>query len=374
MALSTSQLQNTSTNLNSTNSLNLGQSGGSNNNSSILQTLQSLFQIIAKLLKNDAGNNTSGSPANNTGCQNGGASPQSGGLSNADNTNTLGSNGNQNNQKSSESSSPESGKPTKTTFGKTSNEGTSSKTSSDSTKTSSTQTSKTDSTASSTNSTTASNKASDVNFATADTKNAEVVHETIYVGAGQTYDGGGKTYTAGSELGDGGQSESQKPLFVLAEGATLKNVVIGDNGADGIHVKAANSTAVNIDNVHFTNVGEDAITVKGKVNSSYQTNLNITNSTFQNASDKIIQLNSDANVTVNNVKAKDFGTFIRTNGEQQGDWKLNVSNISAENGSFNFIKSDSSTLDVNIGANVNLTNVKNHLNVKSSTEVSGDFS
>ncbi|MCU1791826.1 pectate lyase [Pectobacterium polaris] len=191
---------------------------------------------------------------------------------------------------------------------------------------------------------------------------ATVVNDTIKVGPGEVFDGGGKTFTAGSKLGDGGQAEGQKPVFELAQGATLKNVVFGDNAADGVHVRGD----AKIDNVHWTNVGEDALTVKS--NNGKPANVEITNSSAQGASDKIFQLNADANLTIDNFKAKDFGTFVRTNGGQQGNWNLNLSNIDAENGKFSFVKSDSEGLNVK-GNNINLTNVNNHYKVPDSANL-----
>ncbi|RLM25294.1 pectate lyase [Brenneria alni] len=188
------------------------------------------------------------------------------------------------------------------------------------------------------------------------------VDETIKVGPGEVFDGGGKTFVASDKLGDGTQKEGQKPIFELADGATLKNVVFGDNAADGVHVKGD----AKIDNVHWTNVGEDALTVKS--NNGKPANVEITNSSAQGASDKIFQLNADANLTIDNFKAKDFGTFIRTNGGQQGDWNINLSNIDAENGKFSFVKSDSDNLNVT-GGNINLTNVDNHYKVPQSANI-----
>ncbi|MEE3937999.1 pectate lyase [Pseudomonas viridiflava] len=201
-----------------------------------------------------------------------------------------------------------------------------------------------------------SGSATPVSFPTA-SSNPTVINETIKVGPGETFDGGGKTFTAGKALGDGGQGEGQKPMFELAEGATLKNVVLGENAADGVHVRAASEKAVNVDNVHWTNVGEDALTVKGEGGAKV-TNLNITNSSAQGANDKVFQLNADANVNVDNFKVKDFGTFMRTNGGQQGDWNLDLKNISAENGKFSFVKSDSEGLNLSTSG-IDLKNVEN---------------
>lgn len=193
--------------------------------------------------------------------------------------------------------------------------------------------------------------------------NPTVLNNTIIVKAGQEFDGKGQTFTAGPALGDGGQSESQKPLFKLEDGASLKNVIIGNNGADGIHLYGD----AKIDNVHFTDVGEDAITVKPNSDGK-KSNVEITNSSFANATDKILQLNADTSLTVDNVKAKDFGTFLRTNGGQQGDWDLNLNNISAQNGKYSFVKSDSEGLNVN-ASNISLDNVNNHYKVPDSARL-----
>lgn len=200
-----------------------------------------------------------------------------------------------------------------------------------------------------------------VEFPTA-SDDVTTVDKTIKVGPGEVFDGGGKTFVASNKLGDGSQKEGQKPIFELAEGATLKNVVFGDNAADGVHVRGD----AKIDNVHWTNVGEDALTVKA--NSGKPANVEITNSSAQGASDKVFQLNADANLSIDNFKVKDFGTFIRTNGGKQGDWNLNLNNIDAENGKFSFVKSDSENLNVT-GSNINLTNVKNPYKVPESADI-----
>ncbi|MEM0674979.1 pectate lyase [Dickeya oryzae] len=203
-------------------------------------------------------------------------------------------------------------------------------------------------------------KSGPVSFPTADNANAIVVNKPIYVGPGEIFDGKGKTYVAGPALGDGGQKEGQKPLFEVADGGSVKNVIFGNNAADGIHLHGD----AKIDNVHWTNVGEDALTVKS--NTGKPANVSITNSSAQGAADKVFQLNADAKFSVNNFKVKDFGTFVRTNGGQQGNWNINLSNIDAQNGKFSFVKSDSEGLKVNVN-NASLDNVNNHYKVPKST-------
>src|SRR5262245_66683690 len=59
-----------------------------------------------------------------------------------------------------------------------------------------------------------------------------IVHATIVV-SGTTFNGGCTRYVAGPELGDGSQSESQKPVFKGVK-RTLRDVVHGARAADGI--------------------------------------------------------------------------------------------------------------------------------------------
>src|ERR1044071_8828638 len=130
-----------------------------------------------------------------------------------------------------------------------------------------------------------------------------VVHETIRVTSG-TFDGGCRRFTAGSELGSGDQDEGQDPVFRVENGATLRNVVIGTNGADGIHVHNGGT----IDNVRWLDVGEDALTVKTSGT------VNIRNITGVNADDKFFQINAASTVNVSNCIIRNAGKALRQNG------------------------------------------------------------
>ena len=177
--------------------------------------------------------------------------------------------------------------------------------------------------------------------------NPNVVNDTIVVKAGETFDGKGQTFTAGSALGDGGQSESQKPIFQLEDGASLKNVVIGENGADGVHVYGD----AKIDNVHWSNVGEDALTIKPSETGKTH-NVEITNSSAKHAHDKIFQMNDNANIKIDNFAADDFGNFLISNNHQQGQWNIDMSNISLKNGNYSVVNSFNKE-----GTTVNLDNI-----------------
>jgi hypothetical protein len=149
-----------------------------------------------------------------------------------------------------------------------------------------------------------------------------VVNATIKVTG--TFDGGNQRFVAGGALGDGGQSESQQPLFDLAAGATLKNVTIGAPGADGVHC-AGSCTLLNI---NWTDVGEDAATFRGT-----NATVVVDGGSAASASDKVFQDNRGAggSVTIRNFRVSNFGKLYRSCGncKTQAARTVRISNITA---------------------------------------------
>ena len=127
-----------------------------------------------------------------------------------------------------------------------------------------------------------------------------VVNDPIVVKAGQTFDGGGKLYQAGAALGDGGRSEGQKPVFILEDGATLKNLQIA--GADGVHVYGD----ANIQNVWWKDVGEDALSKKK------EGDVKITGGGAFNAHDKIFTATAGGSLSIDGFTAENFGRLVAT--------------------------------------------------------------
>ena len=130
------------------------------------------------------------------------------------------------------------------------------------------------------------------------------VNETIRVTSG-TFDGGCQRYTAGSALGDGSQSEGQDPIFRVENGATLRNVVIGNNGADGIHVYNGGV----LDNIYWMNVGEDAMTIKSSGT------VTVRNIEGYDSDDKFFQINAASTLNVSNCIIHRAGKALRQNGD-----------------------------------------------------------
>jgi pectate lyase len=112
-------------------------------------------------------------------------------------------------------------------------------------------------------------------------------------------------------LGPGDQTENQKPVFLLAANAVLKNVIIGGSGcsaADGVHCESGSCT---LENVWFGDVGEDAVTFKGSSTSQVMT---ITGGGAFSASDKVIQHNGPGTIKISGFYVSDAGKLYRSCG------------------------------------------------------------
>lgn len=174
-------------------------------------------------------------------------------------------------------------------------------------------------------------------FATVKAASTRTITSTIVVAAGKTYDGKGITIKA-SGMGDGSQDEDQDPIFKLMKGASLKNVTIAAPGCDGVHCYGDN----NVTNVVWSDVGEDALTVKG---AGY---VNVTGGSASKASDKIFQLNKTCTFTIKNFTATTFGKVIRQNGGTSFTCKIYINNCTFKgNGAECIARTDSKTTQLN---------------------------
>ncbi|MFI5937340.1 pectate lyase [Actinoplanes sp. NPDC051494] len=115
-------------------------------------------------------------------------------------------------------------------------------------------------------------------------------------------DGGNKRYYASG----GGQEEGQDPIFELADGATLANVIIGAPAADGVHCLGS----CTLRNVWWLDVGEDAATFLGGTSATYT----VDGGGAKLASDKVFQHNGGGTLTIKNFQVSDFGKLYRSCG------------------------------------------------------------
>ncbi|RLK10022.1 pectate lyase-like protein [Micromonospora sp. M71_S20] len=124
-------------------------------------------------------------------------------------------------------------------------------------------------------------------------------------------DGGLKRYYG---IGDGGQGESQDPMFVLAPGATLRNVIIGAPAGDGVHCEG-NCTLIN---VWWEDVGEDAATFRGG------TTYTVDGGGARSASDKVFQHNGSGTVYIRNFRVESSGKLYRACGNCSTSYQRHV--------------------------------------------------
>jgi hypothetical protein len=122
-----------------------------------------------------------------------------------------------------------------------------------------------------------------------------------------TRDYGYARYYGTGDLGTDGQSEDQGPIFDLAPGATLKNVIIGSPAADGVHCEGS----CTLQNVWWEDVGEDAATSRGTSPTQVMT---IDGGGARHAADKVFQHDGAGTFVIQNFCVEDFGKLYRSCG------------------------------------------------------------
>jgi pectate lyase C len=148
-----------------------------------------------------------------------------------------------------------------------------------------------------------------------------------------TYDGGCKTFNPSGALGDGSQEEGQDPAFRVENGATLRNAILGNNGVDGVHFYNGG----NLTNFRWTNVGEDAFTIKSSGT------VNVSGVTGVNSEDKFAQVNAASTLNVSNCIVDNAGKFLRQNGGTTFKITVNVDRCQISNMGEGIFRTDSSS-------------------------------
>jgi pectate lyase len=174
---------------------------------------------------------------------------------------------------------------------------------------------------------------------------SEGVSSTISVSGTKDY-GMKRLYGTGA-LGSGSQDEDQGPILELADGAVLKNVILGAPAADGIHCKGS----CTLQNVWWEDVGEDAATFKGKSSSAVYT---VSGGGAKEASDKVFQFNGAGTLNVSNFAVKNFGTFVRSCGNCSTQYKRTINLNTIE---VNWKGGRIAGINTNYGDSVSLRNI-----------------
>ncbi|KAK6538615.1 hypothetical protein TWF694_010193 [Orbilia ellipsospora] len=126
-----------------------------------------------------------------------------------------------------------------------------------------------------------------------------------------TFDGGMVKYDRNPKVCEE-QSETgeEDAMFILEAGATIKNVLIGPNQAEGIHCRGT----CTIQNVWWLDVCEDALTLLQASGTSY-----VIGGGALHAADKIVQFNGRGTVSIKNFYANDYGKVVRSCGNCSGN-------------------------------------------------------
>ncbi|KAI1440338.1 polysaccharide lyase family 3 protein [Annulohypoxylon stygium] len=145
------------------------------------------------------------------------------------------------------------------------------------------------------------------------------------VPANKPFDGGLKTYGRGVSCTGQAEGGDADAVFLLEDGATLKNAIIGKDQIEGVHCKGA----CTIENVWWEAVCEDALSLKGDGDAT------VIGGGATGAEDKVIQHNGLGTVTIDGFTVVDFGKLYRSCGncKVMGQRNVVVKNVKAYDGS-----------------------------------------
>ncbi|KAJ3477624.1 hypothetical protein NLI96_g10337 [Meripilus lineatus] len=140
------------------------------------------------------------------------------------------------------------------------------------------------------------------------------------IAAGASFDGGNVRFDRGSGACQGQKEGGDKDaVFIVEEGGSISNVVIGANQAEGIHCLGS----CTLTNVWFEDVCEHT-----------GTRSTIQGGGAKNADDKVVQHNGGGNVVIKDYCVQDFGKLYRSCGNCSTQKKrtVSISNVIATNG------------------------------------------
>ncbi|KAF1837722.1 pectate lyase precursor [Decorospora gaudefroyi] len=139
-----------------------------------------------------------------------------------------------------------------------------------------------------------------------------------------TFDGGMKTYGRGVQCTGQVEGGEKDTVFVIQNGGTLKNAIIGKDQIEGVHCKGS----CTIENVWWVDVCEDALSLKGDGNAL------VIGGGAQGADDKVIQHNGKGTVTIDGFTVMNFGKLYRACGNCKNSVSRSVviKNVKAYNG------------------------------------------
>ncbi|KAL9060948.1 MAG: hypothetical protein Q9162_000392 [Coniocarpon cinnabarinum] len=167
------------------------------------------------------------------------------------------------------------------------------------------------------------------------------------VASGDSFDGGMKMFDRGVSCtgqAEGGDSDA---VFMIENGGTLSNVIIGPNQIEGVHCEGD----CTLNNVWWSAVCEDAFTIKEQADGE---TTKITGGGAFGAEDKVLQHNGGGTLSVSGFTVSDFGKLYRSCGNCKSMPTRHVilDNITAKSGS------ELAGINSNYDDTATLTNIK----------------
>ncbi|MGW2621025.1 pectate lyase [Streptomyces sp. NPDC001500] len=130
------------------------------------------------------------------------------------------------------------------------------------------------------------------------------------------FDGALTRFTGAAPAGEG-QEEGGKPLFELADGAVLKNVVLGSPASDGVRCLGS----CTLENVFWEDVGEDAAAFLGE---SADARYVVSGGGAAGTAGKVFRFDGAGTLTVRNFEVADFGKLVRSCGDCAKQFRRHV--------------------------------------------------
>ncbi|KAJ3040395.1 hypothetical protein HDV00_010949 [Rhizophlyctis rosea] len=140
-----------------------------------------------------------------------------------------------------------------------------------------------------------------------------------------SFDGGMKRYNRKSGYCQGQSEGTDKDtMFLLQDGATLSNVIIGADQGEGVYCLGA----CTVKNVWWEDVCEDALTIKGSGS------VTVIGGGARGAEDKVFQHNGSGSFSLSDFYVENFGKLYRSCGNCKTQYarKSTFSNIVAVKG------------------------------------------
>ncbi|KAF1851571.1 polysaccharide lyase family 3 protein [Cucurbitaria berberidis CBS 394.84] len=132
---------------------------------------------------------------------------------------------------------------------------------------------------------------------------------------------GNAEYSRGRKCNSDQDTGSANAVFILENGASISNVIIGADSLEGVHCKGS----CTLTNVWFRDVCEDAISLIGNGN------VLIVGGGAQEAKDKVIQHNAVGTVTIRGFTVVNSGKLYRSCGDCTNNQAKSPRNVIVEN-------------------------------------------